>query len=86
MEPSTYSDKKFMTITPSGKIVHFGASGYQDYTEHHDEKRRLSYCKRAQMIRNKEGLLTAYDPESANYYATRLLWSCHLFKWWKKPK
>ncbi len=26
--------KKWQVKTPSGKTVHFGASGYEDYTQH----------------------------------------------------
>lgn len=75
---SSQKYKKFMTITPRGKVVHFGDIRYEDYTQHRDEHRRRSYCKRAMAIRNSRGKLTANDPETANYYATRLLWSCHL--------
>lgn len=77
---SDHKNKKFKVITPGGKTVHFGDSRYDDFTQHRDQNRRLSYCARAMAIRDKSGKLTAHDPESANYYATRLLWACHLLR------
>lgn len=35
-----------MVILPSGKKLHFGQVGYQDYTIHKDPKRRELYVKR----------------------------------------
>jgi hypothetical protein len=40
---SDKKDKKYFIITQSGKRVYFGATGYDDYTTHGDEKRRLAY-------------------------------------------
>jgi len=31
---SSRKDKKYMVKNPDGKMVHFGASGYTDYTAH----------------------------------------------------
>ena len=38
--------KKWKAELPSGKTVHFGASGYQDFTQHGDAQRRESYLAR----------------------------------------
>lgn len=54
-QPSTRSDKKFMTRSPEGKIIHFGAKGYSDYIEHKDPKRRENYQKRHSAILLKNG-------------------------------
>lgn len=54
-QKSTRKDKKFMTKDTEGKIVHFGASGYQDYTEHKDPERRDNYRKRHSKILLKDG-------------------------------
>ena len=40
MEPSTHKNKKWSIKTPSGKIVHFGDTRYQDYTQHKDKNAR----------------------------------------------
>ena len=32
--------KKFDAVVNGTKIIEFGASGYEDYTTHHDDKRR----------------------------------------------
>ena len=35
-----------MVTTPEGKIIHFGASGYSDYTIHKDNARKDKYIMR----------------------------------------
>jgi len=68
--------KKFKVLTPAGKIIHFGATGYKDFTQHKDKKRQTSYCKRAIGIRDGDGKLTKNNKESSNYYSLRVLWDC----------
>jgi hypothetical protein len=43
--PSSLKDKKYM-IFHNGKRVHFGQQGYDDYTMHHNEKRREAFRRR----------------------------------------
>ena len=43
---SNAKGKKYTATLPSGKKVHFGAKGYQDYTQHGDEARRKNYLAR----------------------------------------
>ena len=38
--------KKYDAIFNSNKTISFGASGYEDYTTHKDDKRRGNYIKR----------------------------------------
>ena len=73
---STRKNKKFKVLTPSGNIIHFGQKGYEDFTQHKDEKRRRSYCKRSAGIKDKSGKLTKNNKESANYYSRKFLWEC----------
>ena len=41
------SQKKFKYMIFDGhKMIHFGLIGYQDYTKHHDERRRELFKKR----------------------------------------
>lgn len=49
------------------KTVHFGASGYQDYTQHHDKLRRERYRKRHE--KDLKG-----DPMRAGYLSYYILW------------
>lgn len=56
------------------KLVHFGHTDYQDYTEHKDPVRRKSYLARAKGIKDKKGRLTYKDPFSPNYHAVKILW------------
>ena len=72
---STRKGKKLMVLTPQNKIIHFGHSSYEDYTQHKDTKRRENYCKRSAGIRDKNGKLTKNNKEKANYWARRL-WKC----------
>ena len=76
--------KKYDVVTPSGRLISFGDTRYQHFKDtalglfshldHNDTTRRKSYLQRASQIRDKNGKLTAKDPESANYYAIRYLW------------
>lgn len=53
------------------KLIHFGDSRFkQDYSK----EARKSYLARSAGIRNKEGKLTMYDKNSANYWARKKLW------------
>ena len=54
---------------PDGKTktVHFGASGYQDYTQHHDKDRRVLYRQRHE--KDLKG-----DPLRAGYLSYYILW------------
>ena len=47
---SNRKNKKFKVLTPNGKIIHFGDSRYEDFTQHKDKKRQENYCKRARCI------------------------------------
>jgi len=83
---SNKKNKKYDVVTPSGRIISFGDIHYQQfhdstpiraysYLDHNDKMRRELYLKRAMKIRDKNGKLTANNPESANFYAIRYLWS-----------
>ena len=62
--------KKWRAQLESGKTVHFGATGYQDFTQHGDEKRRESYLARHRPNQDwsKGGVGTA------GFWARHLLW------------
>ena len=70
---SDRAGKKWQARLESGKTVHFGASGYQDFTQHGDTKRRESYLARHRPNQDwsKGGVGTAG------------FWSRHLL--WEKP-
>jgi hypothetical protein len=70
---STRSDKKWMTITPSGKTVHWGHPTMKDYTQHHDKKRRSNYRKRHAGVLRKDGsraIDKKWSPAWLSYYVT----------------
>ena len=75
---STKKGKKGMVFVKSesgGKrLIHFGDSSMQDFTQHKDEKRRASYCARSGGIRNKAGKLP--DKNSPNWWSRKVLWNC----------
>tara|TARA_R100000935_G_C2769782_1_gene137180 strand:+ start:48 stop:311 length:264 start_codon:yes stop_codon:yes gene_type:complete len=57
------------------KIIHFGATGYDDFRSGTaTASQRRSYLARAKGIRNKNGELTYKDKTSANYWAVKYLW------------
>ena len=47
IHPSSRKDKKYMVFSPMKEgMVHFGSMDYNDYTKHHDEKRRERFRMR----------------------------------------
>lgn len=68
IEPSTRAAKKWQVTTPSGRIIHFGAAGYEDYTTHGDPLRAQNY------IRRHTAREDFTNPETAGYWARWLLW------------
>jgi len=74
---SAKGKKMSVYVMKDGKkrLIHFGDSNMQDYTQHKDDKRRKSYLARSGGIRDKSGKLTANDKNSKNYWAHRVLWN-----------
>ena len=58
------------------RLIHFGDSNMQDFTQHKDEARRKNYCSRSGGITDKNGRLTANNKNSANYWSRKVLWNC----------
>jgi hypothetical protein len=46
---SDLRDKKYKALFTNGKVVHFGARGYEDYTIHKNDERKQLY-----LIRHKK--------------------------------
>lgn len=66
--PSTRKDKKYATIDPNtGKKIHFGAMGYEDFTKHKDETRRTAFRTRNAKWKDTK----PYSPSHLSYH---LLW------------
>lgn len=66
---STRADKKYMVYV-DGKVTHFGATGYSDYSKHKDPERKQRYITRHQARENwtKSGIHTA------GFWSRWLLW------------
>jgi len=68
IHPSSRADKKYMVFNGQ-KMIHFGAfPNYEDYTKHHDEKRRTNFNKR----NHKWAKAPVYSPAYLSYW---LLWN-----------
>jgi len=67
---STKKEKKYMVVTPDGKIVHFGQMGYEDYTKPKNKTRRKNYLKRSRRIKGN-WKKNKYSP---NNLSIHLLW------------
>ena len=66
---STRKDKKYMVIMKdTGKKIHFGAMGYEDYSKHKDEWRRLKFQNR----NRKWAAAIQFTPAFLSFY---LLWN-----------
>ena len=72
LQKSSRVDKKFMVKTPQGKIIHFGANNYSDFTLHKDEKRKENYIKRHGAPASREDWS---DLNKASCWARYILWN-----------
>jgi hypothetical protein len=61
--------KKYVATFDDGKKIHFGAKGYEDYTLHKDDERKMKYIKRH---RKRENWLDPISPGTLSRY---LLWN-----------
>ena len=68
---STRTGKKLMAALENGPTVHFGAKGYQDYTQHADKERKASYLARHEARET----WTLQGVETAGFWARWLLWN-----------
>ncbi len=68
LEDAKDGKHKFIAHFSDGRKTRFGAKGYEDYTMHHDVKRRDAYRDR-----HKKDLDTN-DPYRAGYLSRFLLW------------
>ena len=68
---SERSDKKMKAIINGQKTVHFGASGYEDFTTHNDPKRRDNYIARHKKNEN----WGASGVDTPGFWAKNILWN-----------
>ena len=71
LQKSTRKDKKWMIFSPDDKVIHFGAEGFSDFTDHGDERRQALYLARHEKNENwtKAGI------DTPGFWARWLLWS-----------
>ena len=73
LRPSWRAGKKYAVLY-GGSWIHFGATGYQDFTEHKDPARRANYRRRHGAIKVKDGRLAYTVPTSPAFWSWHLLW------------
>ena len=73
LRPSTRKGKKYAVLY-QGKFIHFGATGYEDFTEHKDPARRANYRRRHGAIKLQDGRLAYTVPTSPAFWSWTLLW------------
>lgn len=71
---SSRKDKKWQTLTPNGKVVHWGHPQMDDFTQHGDKERRKAYRKRAGGIRLKDGTRAIDKKWSPAWLAYHVTW------------
>ena len=70
ISPSTDASHKWMAVFEDPeKTTHFGARGYEDYTQHRNELRKANYLKRHAPRENWR------DPTSAGALSRWILWN-----------
>ena len=73
LRPSQRAAKKWVVLY-EGSWIHFGATGYEDYTQHKDPARRANYRRRHGAIRLKDGRLAHTVKSSPAFWSWNLLW------------
>ena len=72
---SDKKDKKLKAVIDKGtgksKTVHFGSSGFEDYTIHKDDKRKERYIDRHRKNEN----WTSSGVDTAGFWSKNLLWN-----------
>ena len=66
--------KIYIPTTNKDKIIYFGASDYEDFTQHKDSNRKKNYLTRSAGIKDKKGNLTKNNYTSPNFWSRRYLW------------
>lgn len=76
--PSPNKDKKYTVIIYNDdtkiKTLHFGASGYSDYTTHKDDSRKQAYLTRHKSNEHWS------DIKTAGFWARWILWNLPTFQ------
>ena len=75
--PSKAKNKKMSVyVMKDGKkrLIHFGDTRYQDFTQHGDQKRRVNYLTRTKGILDSKGNPTYNNKNTANYWSRKVLW------------
>ena len=73
LRPSRRATKKWAVLY-EGKWINFGATGYQDFTDHRDPARRANYRRRHGAIKLKDGRLAYTVPTSPAFWSYNLHW------------
>lgn len=71
LQKSTRKTKKWMVRDSNGRLIHFGADGYEDFTQHGNEDRRQRYLARHRSREN----WTDSGINTAGFWAKWLLWN-----------
>jgi hypothetical protein len=69
---SDRKNKKFVAIINEKEKVHFGGSGYADFTVHKDEKKRKHYIARHKGLKENWGVTGI---KTAGFWSRWLLWN-----------
>jgi len=70
----SWRKNKKWAVLYRGEWIHFGASGYEDYTTHHDPVRRAAYRRRHRAILLRDGRPAYTVRSSPAFWAWHLLW------------
>lgn len=61
--------KKYDAVFDDGDVVSFGATGYSDFTQHHDESRKKAYMRRHKRQEDWS------NPKTAGTLSRYILWN-----------
>ena len=75
IEKSTRKDKKYVANV-NNKHIHFGQTGYSDYSQHKDDERKQRYIARHKA--NEDWAKSGID--TAGFYSKNILWNQQVLK------
>jgi GrpB-like predicted nucleotidyltransferase (UPF0157 family) len=74
MVHSSQRKNKKLFVVYNGKKIHFGDRRFSDFLTNQDEEQRARYRARASKIKDKNGVYSYDNPNTANFWAYNIIW------------
>ena len=75
IKPSTNKDKKLMATFDNGRTIHFGSTGYMDYTKYYKQDPKLAKQKKESYLARHRVNEDWNNPQTAGALSRWILWN-----------